>query len=183
MKIKTKCSAWDDSVTEFETEELVRSYLFKREFHHAYLGDACIGHYGDYLGYDYPNVFEIEFEHCPGKAYVTLVELLTDELCMQAYATEREEINRIFGPYVAHQIALIEKAQQRRDEEVRLNELAKHEYFRKHGFPSSTQITTEIEKEPRKSIRIVISRSSSDDEIVVEPQGQSARTTKLTSVP
>ena len=147
MKTETKQSPWNASMTESQTQELVRKYLCGREFRHAHLGDACIGDYKNHLE-SHPAVFEIWFEYCPGTAYVTLKEFFRDNLCVQAYETDYEEIDRIFGPYVDYCNALEEEMIRQCDEYRRSAE----QYLGARNIPS----TTEIREEPHKSIRIVI---------------------------
>lgn len=160
METKIKCGAWNPSMTESQTKELVRKFLCGRKFRHAYLGDACIGGYDDYIDAS-PAVFAIWFEYCPGAAYVTLEEFLCDDYCSQAYDSDYEEIVRIFGPYVANWKAREEEDAQKYYEKA-LSSLAEMEYLRTHGANSSTVLK---KGEPRKSIKIVINRSFSDDEV------------------
>ena len=112
METATKQSPWNASMTESQTQELVRKYFCDREFHHAHLGDAYIRGYENYLD-SHPAVFAIWFEHCPGTTYVTLEEFFGDEFCIQACEDDLEEIARIFGPYVDNWIAR-EEAEKRK---------------------------------------------------------------------
>ena len=148
MKTETKQSPWNTSMTESQTQELVRKYLCGRNLRHAHLGDMYIADYDKYID-SRPAMFAIVFEYCPGTAFVTLEEFFSDYLCVQACEYDSEEIARIFGPYVDYCNALEEKMIRRCDE---IRSLAEREYLGARNIPS----TTEKKEEPRKSIRIVI---------------------------
>ena len=149
MKTETKQNPWNTSMTASETRELVRKYLCDGYFHHAHLGDMYIADYDNYIA-SRPAMFAIVFEYCPGTAFVTLEEFFRDRSCVEACEYGNEKFAQIFGPYVDY-------CEARHEEEIRkcdeMRRSAEREYLVTGGSPSSTQ----IEKEPRKSIRVVIS--------------------------
>lgn len=75
MKTETKQGPWNASMTESQTQELVRKYLCGRNLRHAHLGDMYIADYDKYVA-SHPAMFAIVFEYCLGTAYVTLEEFL-----------------------------------------------------------------------------------------------------------
>jgi len=168
-----KYGFWSDDTPCGDNSTCINEYFEGREFEHKQLGHAVIRGYAEYIE-GQGNMYAIVFDRCVGIVLVTMKEFC-EEMETQINSSNRLKFAKFFIRYLADGPKHYE-----RDRAAYLKTL---ELQKNNAVVSSTEITTEIEKEPRKSIRIVISRSSSDDEIVAEPQCQSARTTKLTSVP
>lgn len=167
-----KYGFWSDGTPCGDKSTEINEYFEGREFEHKQLGHAVIQGYAEYIE-GHGNMFAIVYDQCVGIVLVNLDEFFS-VMRTQMNFVNRLKFDRFFFRY------FVEGKHYERDRAAYLKTL---ELEKKDTVVSSEKMTTELKKEPRKSIRIVINRSSSDDEIVVEPQCQSARTTKLTSVP